>query len=230
MLMRHRLGAVAAELAQLAAAGGGADDARAAAAQRAHRQVTQLMVAQQAIHEERVGSTFRQISAAQELKLLQTHIARDGETPSSVKAQRTRLEEKLWRWEKRRNELLLAERRNWLAVVAAASAAPLDGRAAVRRHLELAARAGRPYPRGFDQTSPTKRLELGVAGSTWRRRALDELDEAADAASPAYGRRRVVRPASVGESPLLYAAAVEHHRQGKRAAHRRWHPPQAAAG
>ena len=38
----------------------------------------------------------------------------------------------------------------------------------------------------------------------------------------------VVRPASVGESPLLYAAAVEHHRQGKRAAHRRWHPPQAA--
>ena len=32
------------------------------------------------------------------------------------------------------------------------------------------------------------------------------------------------------DSPLLYAAAVEHHRQGKRAAHRRWHPPQAAAG
>ena len=123
---------------------------------------------------------------------------------------------------------LLAERRNWLAVVAAASAA--RSTAAPPCAATSPRRAQGDRTRVASTRPPTKRLELGVAGSTWRRRALDELDEAADAASPAYGRRRVVRPASVGESPLLYAAAVEHHRQGKRAAHRRWHPPQAAAG
>jgi hypothetical protein len=36
--------------------------------------------------------------------------------------------------------------------------------------------------------------------------------------------------ALAAERPRTSEAAAEHHRQGKRAAHRRWHPPQAAAG